>query len=369
MVGVNRETLWAWLGHPDAVRGKRDAKANRRRRRRGKRSPASEAAGGSEEDKGEEEGDDGEREMLEEDGEAQQGEESEDEEERKWRDSYLARVTHLHLQNKGITHLEDVGACGGALVAYLQHNHLTRLINLRHLRHLQELYLQDNDITRLEGLRELCNLRRLLVSGNRVGVVEGLPRGLTELHVQDQRLPLGDALILDPHALAAVQDTLRVLDVRGNRLTEMGAVGLLGRLQVLRAAHNDLSSLSHLGTVLGRLTHLKHLHLIGNPVTAHRRYRPAAILAASPTLETLDDKPVTAHNRDFLVQADRYRAARRETSQQPPAAPSTSGSKVSAPIQPEPHLLFIPVTPRRPCPRGARYGAALRAGGAAPARV
>lgn len=58
---------------------------------------------------------------------------------------------------------------------------------------------------RLEGLRELCSLRRLLVSGNRVGVVEGLPRGLTELHVQDQRLPPGDALILDPHALAAVQ--------------------------------------------------------------------------------------------------------------------------------------------------------------------
>lgn len=54
--------------------------------------------------------------------------------------------------------------------------------------------------------------------------------------------------------------------------------------QVLRAAHNDLSSLSHLGTVLSRLAHLKHLHLIGNPVTAHRRYRPAAILAASPTL-------------------------------------------------------------------------------------
>lgn len=35
----------------------------------------------------------------------------------------------------------------------------------------------------------------------------------------------------------------------------------------------------------------------------------------------------------------------RETSQQPPAAPSTnSSSKVPAPTQPEPHLLFIPVT-------------------------
>ncbi|MPC83445.1 hypothetical protein E2C01_078156 [Portunus trituberculatus] len=34
----------------------------------------------------------------------------------------------------------------------------------------------------------------------------------------------------------------------------------------------------------------------------------------------------------------------RETSQQPPAAPSTSGSKVPAPTQPMPHLLFIPVT-------------------------
>ncbi|XP_037787542.1 protein phosphatase 1 regulatory subunit 42-like [Penaeus monodon] len=132
-------------------------------------------------------------------------EEEEEEARRKEIETLLARVTHLHLESRGITHIEDVGVCPAARVAFLQHNHLTRLANLRPLRLLQELYLQDNHITRLEGLKELPSLRRLLVGGNRVGVVEGLPHGLQELHIQEQRLPPGDALVLDPHALAAVQ--------------------------------------------------------------------------------------------------------------------------------------------------------------------
>lgn len=67
---------------------------------------------------------------------------------------------------------------------------------------------------RLESLRELVSLRRLLVPGNRVGVVEGLPCGLQELHIQYQRLPPGDALVLDPHALGTVQVGDMTLEVQ-----------------------------------------------------------------------------------------------------------------------------------------------------------
>ncbi|KAK7073190.1 hypothetical protein SK128_009550 [Halocaridina rubra] len=146
----------------------------------------------------------------------------------------LSRITHLHLEGKGITHIEDFSCCQDARVIFLQHNHLTRLSNLRPLHLLQELYLQDNHITRLECLRELHSLRRLFISGNRIGVVEGLPQQLQELHIQNQRLPPGDALVLDPHALTYVQSAMQVLDISGNRITEIGAIGLLANLQVVQ---------------------------------------------------------------------------------------------------------------------------------------
>nr|XP_027210824.1 protein phosphatase 1 regulatory subunit 42-like [Penaeus vannamei] len=192
-------------------------------------------------------------------------------------------------------------------------------------------------VDRLEGLKELPSLRRLLVGGNRVGVVEGLPHGLQELHIQEQRLPPGDALVLDPHALAAVQDTLLLLDVSGNRMTELGPVGLLNNLKVLRAGDNDLRTLSHLTAVIGRLRHLQEAHFVGNPVTAHRRYRPALILASQPKLENLDGRDVSSYSRDFLVQANRHRQAlRQEKEARPPSPPEASQEAV----KPDAHLLF-----------------------------
>ncbi|KAK3866550.1 hypothetical protein Pcinc_027935 [Petrolisthes cinctipes] len=103
------------------------------------------------------------------------------------------------------------------------------------------------------------------------------------------------------------KDTLRVLDVSGNRLTEMGAVGLLTRLQVLRASENLVCSLRHVTAVVGRLRQVREVTLVGNPVTAHRRYRPALVLAASHTLEMLDERVITSLCREFLIQAHRHK--------------------------------------------------------------
>ncbi|XP_042888263.1 protein phosphatase 1 regulatory subunit 42-like [Penaeus japonicus] len=346
MVGVNIETLWAWLGDK-----------RRAIRKISERSPPKTIEPPSapsdellhpgiagEEEKEDEGVAEALRLKMKESDEDKEGKEEEQEQEeeeeeawRKEREALLSRVTHLHLERRGITHIEDVGVCPAARVAFLQHNHLTRLANLRPLRLLQELYLQDNHITRLEGLKELPSLRRLLVGGNRVGVVEGLPHGLQELHIQEQRLPPGDALVLDPHALAAVQDTLLLLDVSGNRMTELGPVGLLNNLKVLRAGNNDLRTLSHLAAVLGRLRHLQEAYFTGNPVTAHRRYRPALILASQPKLENLDGRAVTSYSRDFLVQTNRHRRAlRQEKEARPPSPPEASQDAV----KPDAHLLF-----------------------------
>ncbi|XP_076052624.1 uncharacterized protein LOC143032041 [Oratosquilla oratoria] len=160
---------------------------------------------------------------------------------------HLARATHLHLQDRAISSISDVALCRGATVIFLQHNHLSRL-NLPILPKLQHLYLQHNDIVRLcrpylsnavsnprrrlEGLDRQPRLLKLLASGNRIGVLEGLAPPLDHLALDHQRIPQGDALVLDPQALLAVQTTLTLLDISGNQLTEIGAVGLLTNLRV-----------------------------------------------------------------------------------------------------------------------------------------
>ncbi|XP_068241386.1 protein phosphatase 1 regulatory subunit 42-like [Palaemon carinicauda] len=332
MVGINAENLWSWLGNRRR-RKKRDSSYSRIH----PRSPRSIISTVQREANGE-------REVF----KLKMGYEDDDNGDdpaSKERNAFLSRVTHLHLQGKGITYIENLSSCPEVRVVFLQHNHLTRLANLRPLKMLQELYLQDNHITRIEGLKELHNLRRLLIPGNRIGVVEGLPQGLEELHIQNQRLPPGDALVLDPHALTTVQTTLRILDVSGNRLMEMGAVGLLARLRVFRAEDNDLDSLSHVTAVVSRLNHLQELYLFGNPVTAHRRYHLSMVLASPPSLEILDKKRITALSRDFIVQTECHRLAKRKRAQQRGKGPPKINSEI---FTTETHFLFTTVTKIKP---------------------
>ncbi|XP_064120168.1 protein phosphatase 1 regulatory subunit 42-like [Macrobrachium nipponense] len=329
MVGINSENLWSWLGNR-----RRTKKQSSSYSRVHLRSPRSIISSVQREPNGE-------REVF----KLKMGYEDEDEDGEnpacRERNAFLGRVTHLHLEGKGITHIESLSSCPEVRVVFLQHNHLTRLANLRPLRMLQELYLQDNHIMRIEGLKELHNLRRLLIPGNRIGVVEGLPQGLEELHIQNQRLPPGDALVLDPHAMTNVQATLRLLDVTGNRLMEMGAVGLLTRLRVFRAENNDLDSLSHVTAVVSRLNHLQELYLSGNPVTAHRRYHLSMVLASPPSLEILDKKQITPLSRDFIVQTECHRLARRKRAQQKGSGPPKINSQI---FTTETHFLFTSVT-------------------------
>ncbi|XP_071552917.1 uncharacterized protein [Panulirus ornatus] len=426
MVGVNAETLWMWLGHRDPRsrhRGKTDLRSRSKRQGRKATEEEEEGGGGGEEEEEEEE--------EEEDGGGGGGGrqcEEDDEVEVRLRSSSLARLTHLHLANKGITHIvrsptqqqhvfshlirflftrspterflsvatfsvhwvtqqhENVTWCPGVRVAFLQHNHLTRLSNLWPLTLLHELYLHDNHITRLECLQELVSLRRLLVPGNRVGVIEALPGGLQELHAQYQRLPPGDALVLDPHALATIQvgwsllipphptghhrpgpcflhfhpsfldfhpSFTSILPSFLPSLTQGGGVTHVVCTQVLRVAHNDLTHLGHVRAVLGRLGQLEELDLSGNPVTAHRRYRPALIRASPPTLELLDGRTVTSQSRQFLLEADHYWKVQRRRTQGPGPSRDTcprgpGPSRDTQPIRRDPHLLFAPATSSSP---------------------
>lgn len=113
------------------------------------------------------------------------------------------------------------------------------------------------------------------------GAVEQLSRfrGLTALYLTNARLrSLGGAVELP---------LLKVLDLQGNLLVTLDGVQGLLSLVSLSAAHNRLSSLQVLTSLLP-LQRLRVLDLRGNPLlTAHASYADEALLA-SPRLQELD---------------------------------------------------------------------------------
>ncbi|CAM9524059.1 unnamed protein product, partial [Phaeothamnion confervicola] len=83
-------------------------------------------------------------------------------------ESILARLTHLHLNGKLITCLEDcdiASACPCLQVLYLYDNGITNAAPLAACRHITHLYLENNDLSTMAGL-PVHTLQKLYLDGN-----------------------------------------------------------------------------------------------------------------------------------------------------------------------------------------------------------
>nr|XP_032810786.1 protein phosphatase 1 regulatory subunit 42 isoform X3 [Petromyzon marinus] len=158
---------------------------------------------------------------------------------------YLGRLTHLHLGEKDIEHVEDLSACRNLAVLYLYDNRLSRMPNLAFASHLTHLYLQNNALERMEGLASLRHLSKLYLGGNSISVVEGVEMlsELTELHLENQHLPPGEKLLFDPRCLSTLAGSLCVLNVSGNGLEELQELTCLSHMMQFMACENQLTDL------------------------------------------------------------------------------------------------------------------------------
>lgn len=211
-------------------------------------------------------------------------------------ETYLQRVTHLHLQGQRLKKIEKLDQCTNLKVLYLYDNYIELIENLGFANILQYLYLQNNFIREIPPLPTMVNLTKLFLDENEIQYVTGLDLcvKLEELHIADQRLPQFTALEFDPACLEAFSRTLKVLEISGNRIRSLLPFAKLYRLKTLVCANNHVSDISHVQNIV-TLSDLEAANFSGNPCCKVSRYRDLVIAASSDALCFLDEVRIQRH--------------------------------------------------------------------------
>lgn len=267
---------------------------------------------------------------------------------------FLARVTHLQLENTGLTVLAEVkaprpnhqvstpspeddhadgpGEEGGPLLlnslvpnlrtCYAYENKIERVGNLGEK--VEQLYLQSNELVETGSWsRQFPKLKVLRLDRNRLRVLEGLDRsqGLEELSVAHQRLPAGvPCFAFDPLCLRNLARSLTRLDVSGNHLWDLSPLACLQALVSLTAADNRIGGIEGLEVMLQHCRNLRTLDVRGNPFASkdNPKYRDEIIVkVADGPLSELDGKDVTDKEKLFIRQLAQRRNSRRASKDRP----------------------------------------------------
>lgn len=121
----------------------------------------------------------------------------------------------------------------------------------------------------MEGFLELVNLRKLYLERNCIQKLDGLDncRKLEELYLGHQQLPPGANFAFDEYSLAAISNTLRVLDIPNARLQKIKPLYYLEQLDILNMADNGIDDFENeVCPLLQTMNALRTLNLRGNPV-------------------------------------------------------------------------------------------------------
>ena len=235
-------------------------------------------------------------------------------------DAYLARLTHVPLEGRGISAKLDVIAsvCPGVRVLYLYDNAIAKMAGLSRLSKLTHLHLQNNRLTTIEGLGKCEHLEKLYVDGNCLRVISGLEAcvNLRALHASNQRPAKtrdgeDSSLRFDRLSLDAVAGALTHLDVSSCRFSDAKALGALVKLETVNLANCGLESLTELEPALALCSKLKHVDVRGNPLARDKRHEDRVAVLGEGLL-TVNGREVTARERAFLTRLERRRDKSRD---------------------------------------------------------
>jgi hypothetical protein len=219
-------------------------------------------------------------------------------------DHFLARITHLHLQERGLMKLGALGSgcCPMASHVYTYDNKLETLEGLSACGYLTHLYVQNNLLRSVEEICTLKRLQKLYVSNNHLSSLEAigaLGSSLVELHCSSQRPAGGEAFDLAPEHIARL-DGLEVLSLADNALADASPLAALRSLAKLDLSRNCLPSPSTVAPVLQSNAALTSLDLTGNPVANSRHALDALMVQAPPGLRELNGRELLVGEQTYL---------------------------------------------------------------------
>ena len=221
---------------------------------------------------------------------------------RLYKDNFLCTVTHLSLENRNITIIENLDLCINLKVLYLYDNKLTKIQGLDKWTKLTHLSLERNLISKMEGLDNLRELTKLYLEHNCISILEGLHTcgKLEELILSNQKLSPGQQFYFDDLSLWAISHCLQKIELKGCQLSDPRQLFYLERLNTLNLQNNEIKDFEDITPLLSTIQYLQTLDLRNNPLASVKKYRDQVVMTGL-SIRMLDNKKVTDQERQYLL--------------------------------------------------------------------
>jgi hypothetical protein len=225
------------------------------------------------------------------------------------RSSFLDKINHLSLNFKNLESMSGIEACKNLVILDLSENSISSISSLAICRNLKKLFLQNNFITEISGLDHLP-LEILNLSCNRISFVCGLGSLFNlEILILDSQ-NISTSMTFDPKSLENLK--LTQLSLIGCNLQDIKELSLLKDLQGLNISNNSIISMNQLEYLVYNLPKLYKLQVLNNPITSNIRLFET-LVAASDSLECVNDKNISANTRIFIRQKKKTRIFQKPT--------------------------------------------------------
>lgn len=215
------------------------------------------------------------------------------------RAKFLARQTHISVNEKGLDTVDGLQAIPQLQVLYAFDNQIEQL-EMHGGSFLTHLYLQRNRINGIGDLSSMKRLSKLYLDGNQIlslAPLVTLGNSLVELHLSSQLLPEGEVIDLDPDVLSSFHH-LEVLSLANNGLTHVAPLAVIPSLTVIDLSRNLLEA-EAVAPLVSATPRLRELDLRGNPVSSSRQAMDTIIVTCR-SLEILSGRELTPHERTYL---------------------------------------------------------------------